>query len=138
MNTENPEQTSNKPYQGLKVLAADDDTVILEFLRKICEILGFQVFTARDGQTAWEIYQSEKPDLVFSDIYMPRMNGIFLLKRIKEHNLDCLVVLITGFSHYKQLVDKGDIVPDGFLTKPFDIKTMVTTIQNLLKERLVT
>lgn len=117
---------------GLKLLIADDDPIILEQLAKMGEMLGFDVQTAANGQEAWEVFKTVWPDLAILDIYMPRMNGLMLMNKIKETKENCLVILITGYSHYKQLVQKNYVKPDGFITKPFSLETIVKEIMKLV------
>jgi len=97
-------------------------------------MLGFEVYAAADGQEAWDIYKLAWPDFVITDIYMPQMNGITLLNRIKEANDLTQVVLITGYSHYKQLIYKDAVKPDGFITKPFNMQKVVTVLLKMVQE----
>ncbi len=131
MNIKSPAQLKDA---GLKLLIADDEPVILEQLAKLGEVLGFEVHTGADGEEAWEVFKTVWPDIAILDIYMPRMNGLMLLNKIKEANDNCITILITGYTHYKQLVHKNYIKPDGFITKPFSLETMVREIVKLATE----
>jgi DNA-binding NtrC family response regulator len=119
---------------GLKLLVADDDEIIRSSLEKMGEMMGFEVHTAADGNEAWETFKLVWPDIAILDIYMPRMNGLMLLAKIKEANDMCPVILITGYTHYKQLVLKNDIKPDGFITKPFSLEKIAKTLVKLVSE----
>ncbi|TKJ42529.1 hypothetical protein CEE37_02245 [candidate division LCP-89 bacterium B3_LCP] len=119
----------------LKLLVADDEPVIQQSLKKVGELLGLEVVTVGDGQEAWDSFGTEMPDLVITDIYMPKMNGLTLLNKIKEGRPDCPVILITGYTHYQQLTrnDNGlKFNPDGFMTKPFELKKVVQEIVKLI------
>jgi DNA-binding NtrC family response regulator len=59
---------------------------------------------------------------------MPKLNGLGLLKKIKMIDEQKPVVLMTGYAHYKQLIEKLDKKPDGFLEKPFDLKKIIEII----------
>lgn len=109
---------------GTKVLIADDEPAQLEHLQKIAEMLGLEVITASDGEQAWEYFKVDSPALVISDIYMPHMNGLELMNKIKEVNEACPVILITGYSHYKN----DAIRADGWVTKPIKVKVLVEMI----------
>ena len=119
---------------GATMLVADDEPVIREHLKKIGEMLGFKVHTAGDGAEAWESYKMLFPNLVILDVYMPHMNGLTLMNKIKELDGSCPVLLITGYSHYKQLVQNNLIKPDGFVSKPFSLQTIVNEILKLVKK----
>ncbi len=67
--------------------------------------------------------------MVISDIYMPYINGLFLLLKIKEARADCPVLLMTGYKHYKQLIVKDELWPDGFIEKPFSVDDMCEKIE---------
>jgi len=118
---------TDNPIQ-LKALLVDDEIHLLDILKQVMEALGIQAFLAEDGEAALKIYRREKPDLIISDIYMPKMNGISLLKEIKAYEPEKPVVLITGYAHYKQLIGSLETGPDGFLEKPFDLSKLIELI----------
>lgn len=127
--------TERIQQSGAKILVADDEPIIREHLKKIGEMLGFKVHTAADGSDAWESYKMLFPDLVVLDIYMPKMNGLTVMNKIKEKDDSCPVLLITGYSHYKQLVQNNQIKPDGFVAKPFSVQTIVNEILKLIQKK---
>jgi len=124
-----------KKYSNLNLLVADDEKQILEVVTKIGEMLGFKVFSAKDGQQAWKLFKTKKPDIVISDIYMPFINGLFLLLKIKEMREDCPVILMTGYAHYKQIIDKDKMRPDGFIQKPFSVEQIYKAIAKTVQQK---
>ena len=82
----------------------------------------FDVVTASDGAEGWNKYLEFSPQVVISDIYMPKKNGLVLLSQIKEHDNNQIVILITGYSHFKQITTYLEPAPDGCLQKPFTAK----------------
>jgi len=122
---------------GAKLLIADDEEVIRESLRRMGEMLGFEVHTAVDGKDAWDTFMATWPDFAILDIYMPQVNGLVLLNKIKEVNAQCQVILITGYMHYKQLAKQSPMKPDGFITKPFSLEDIVARIIKLLPNTVV-
>ena len=119
----------------LKLLVVDDEKIIRTGLGKLGADLGFEVATAEDGQMGWEVFQDFKPDLVVLDIYMPKINGILLMYKIKEADPNCSVVLITGFLHYEQLVRRSKVRPDGFILKPFRLEMISDMLLRLAEKR---
>lgn len=119
----------------MKLLVADDEDIIRNRLKDVGEKLGFNVYAARDGKEGWEIFKTVQPNLAVLDIYMPRMNGLLLMHKIKEHSPDCPVILITGFLHYEQLIQKDRIKPDGFIIKPFHLEKIANMILELLSSK---
>jgi DNA-binding NtrC family response regulator len=128
------DELQKQPYSGRMVLVADDDKVIRASLGRLCESMGFDVIMAKDGAEAWQKYQASFPDLVISDIYMPKVNGLFLLMKIKQADETCPVILITGYQHFIQLLDNDETKPDGFITKPFNMEAILKVISNVAKE----
>ncbi|MFH1863210.1 MAG: response regulator, partial [bacterium] len=104
-------------------------------LKELGEKLGFSVLAARDGLEAWEMFRKWQPDLVAIDIYMPRMNGLTVFHKIKEISPATPVIMITGFLHYEQLIQKDRLKPDGFLTKPFRMDDIANMMLNLVCNR---
>lgn len=114
------------------VLVVDDERGVRDTLAEALAVYGFEVLTAADGQEAWEIFQEKDPALVISDIYMPRMNGLMLLKQIKEVSPQRAVILATGYHHYKQLIETNSHPPDGFVNKPFRIEALYEAIARVI------
>jgi YesN/AraC family two-component response regulator len=127
--TQTPVQTQEqKPI----LLIADDEEIIRVRLKEMSIMLGFEAYTAKDGAEAWELFLKHRPDVVILDIYMPRMNGLLVMQKIKETIATCPVILITGFMHFEQLVQKNEIKPDGFITKPFNLNTVINALLKLV------
>ncbi|UCE24740.1 MAG: response regulator [Candidatus Zixiibacteriota bacterium] len=105
---------------GMKaILIVDDDPMIRKLLKKIVEREGYRSIEAESSEQALEVFDPDKIGLVISDIEMPGMNGLELLKAIKEKNPRIPVFIITGRSHK---YDKHDVIEsgaDGYISKPF-------------------
>lgn len=109
-------------------LLVDDDLGFLDSLEAMVQKLGFDTITAKDGQDGWEKYEQYAPGLVITDIYMPKKNGMVLLSQIKETNFDQVVIVITGYAHYKRMVQSLKAPPDGYLSKPFSMEDLYKSI----------
>ena len=79
-----------------KILVIDDEKATLSMFRLFLEAYGYRVLTAQDGASGLEIFKSEKPPVVLTDIKMPGMDGLEILKKIKEINPKTEVIVITG------------------------------------------
>lgn len=113
-------------------LLVDDELPVLEFLDDCMHQIGMDTILARDGEEAWQLFLQNQPPLVITDIYMPKKNGIILLRQIKRQFPDTLVILITGHPVSKGFQKFGTIPPDAFLEKPFDLETLLKSIQKAL------
>jgi YesN/AraC family two-component response regulator len=132
------DSTEKTVEKKLKVLIADDEEIIRNRLMELGEKLGFEVYTAQDGVEGWDVFRETNPDLAILDIYMPRMNGLLLMHKVKELAPEVPVILITGFLHYEQLIQKDRIKPDGFIIKPFHLEKIANLMLELVETRIPT
>lgn len=119
---------------GISVLVVDDQDCIVDLLTDIVEQLGFKTVRAYDGQDALERFNSGDVQLVITDIKMPRMDGIELMKQIKQIRADVPVIAITGFGAADsegELLDEG---MDAYLEKPFHVARIEDTICSVLRK----
>jgi DNA-binding response OmpR family regulator len=106
----------------LTVLVIDDDPVILELLRVNFEIEGFDVICASDGEEGFLRAQADQPDIVISDIMMPRRDGLQLLTDLKgdPSTADLPVILLSAKAQKTEVQQGLDLGADDYITKPFD------------------
>ena len=106
----------------MTVLVIDDDPVILELLRVNFEIEGFDVICAADGEEGLHRAQADHPDVVISDIMMPRRDGLQLLSDLKgDPQTEGLPVILLSAKAQRAEVQQGlDLGADDYITKPFD------------------
>jgi len=102
-----------------KILIVDDEVIIRESLRDWLSDVGHQVLTAENGLQALEIIEREKPGIVFADLVMPGMDGIELLKRIKEISSDIDVVIITAYGSIPTAINAMREGAYDYIEKPF-------------------
>ena len=118
-----------------RLLVVDDNAQIRYCLSSLGEELGLDIATAEDGEEAVSVFRKYEPDVVILDIYMPRMNGILAMHKMKEIDPDCPIILITGFGHYQQLIQHKKVQPDGFILKPFQTQVITSQVLKLLQRR---
>ena len=109
----------------VKAVVVDDEKGIVDLLSRILERIGVETIKAYDGEAALELIQKDKPDIVFSDIYMPKLNGLALLKKLKALDKKMPVIIFTGYEHYKQMTEMLEVKPDNFLSKPLDVREII-------------
>lgn len=132
-NSDTARQQIRKKYT---LLIADDDDEITSYLAGYFESL-YKIIICRDGKEALDTISSSVPDIVLADVMMPRMDGITLLKKIKQniHTNHIPVVLLTALSGDDHNIEGLSCGADAYLTKPFNIDIVTSTIDNLLKGR---
>jgi diguanylate cyclase (GGDEF)-like protein len=117
------------------ILVVDDDELVRKTLSVLVSSLGYHCDLASDGFEAVEILKSKKFDLVLSDIIMPNMDGIELLKYIIRHHSDTDVIIATG---YNERTSYADVIKAGaidFIKKPIDQAELEAKLARALRER---
>jgi len=114
-----------------KIMVVDDEENIRFLYKEELEDEGFSVELAKNGEEALEKLPDFKPDLITLDIKMPGMNGIEVLKRIREQDRELPIVLCSAYGEYKQ--DFTTWASDAYVVKCADLTELKTTIRRLLK-----
>ncbi len=117
-----------------KVLVIDDDPVIVQLLRVNFEIEGFEVVSAADGKEGFERAQAERPDLVLSDIMMPRTDGLQLLAQLKAHaaTRHLPVILLSAKAQNAEVQQGLEAGAEDYVTKPFDPLELIDRVNAVL------
>lgn len=118
-----------------KVLVIDDDIQVREALQTLLERNHYSVSTASSGSAGLKQVRESDPDLVLSDIMMPEMDGVEMLKRLKKMVPDLPVVLMTGYSSIEGAVKAIRHGADEYLTKPLDHVEVLHVIEKAQKQQ---
>lgn len=129
-------QVVDKTGNKMSVLIVEDHDYLREFLKSAMQD-SFNIYLAEDGEEAWEIVQKENPDLIVSDIMMPKMDGFELCEKVKSNFLTAHipVILLTALAGKAQQMRGLGLGADDYLTKPFDVTLLQQRIKSLLKNR---
>lgn len=117
------------------VLIVDDEPSILQSLSGLLYDEGFEVITATNGYEALKIIDSESPDLVLLDIWMPGIDGIETLKEIKKNNAFIQVIIISGHGTIETAVKATKLGAFDLIEKPLSIDKVIVAINNALNFR---
>ena len=118
-----------------QILLVDDEPGILKVLGISLADRGYRVLTADNGEEALQIFRNARPDLVLTDIKMPGMDGIELLKRMKQESPDAEVIMITGHGDMELAVQSLKHEASDFITKPIHDDALDIALRRAL-ERL--
>jgi two-component system response regulator PilR (NtrC family) len=126
-----------------RVLVVDDEENIREVLSNYLENMNYDVVTAVDGQDALNKYEKGEFDLIISDLLMPKVDGLELLKQIRIIDKDIIFLMITGYPSIETAVDAIKKGAYDYITKPFHMEDVKLRIERAfekqsLKERLRT
>ncbi|PLX89800.1 MAG: Fis family transcriptional regulator [Desulfuromonas sp.] len=116
-----------------RILVVDDEASMRELLVIMLRREGYHVEEAEDGGVALKKLQSDTFDLIISDIKMPRVTGIELLRRIREQDLDIVVMMITAFSTTEEAVEAMKLGAYDYITKPFKNDEIRLVVRNALE-----
>jgi two-component system alkaline phosphatase synthesis response regulator PhoP len=115
-----------------KILVIDDEQSILDLARAYLEPEGYQVLTATDGNSGYDLARSLQPDLVVLDIMLPGMDGIELLARLRRES-DVYVILLTARTEETDKIVGLSVGADDYVTKPFSPRELVARIKAALR-----
>jgi CheY-like chemotaxis protein len=121
-----------------KILVVEDEFGLQETLRDVFRMEGYDVRVAVDGDKGYQAFLKFKPDLVFTDVVMPGMSGIELVRKIREEHPRIKVIYISGFFGLRNL--KRDLQEDvsryGYpcLSKPFKVSAMLELVEEYLQD----
>lgn len=118
-----------------RILVVDDEESIREFLEIMLKKEGYEITLAEDGQKAKDLLTKKTFDMIISDLQMPHVTGIELLKHVKESYPDTVFMLITAFGTTETAVEAMKMGAYDYLTKPFKIDEVRLNIQNALRSR---
>jgi DNA-binding response OmpR family regulator len=112
------------------ILVIDDDSGVREFLGTILDEAGYRVLTAGDGDQGLEIFRDKKPDLVITDIVMPRKGGIETIIEMRRVRLDANIIAISGGSREEPDVLRVALLLGAcdVLAKPFGAQDLLTHV----------
>lgn len=113
----------------MKILVVDDEKNILKLYKAELEDENYTVVTANSGAEALEIFSKEIPDLVTLDILMPDMDGIHVLRLMKEKNPRIPIIMLTAYDYRD---DFSVWVADAYVVKSSDLTSLKNTINQLL------
>ncbi len=118
-----------------KILLVDDEAGFAELLRDLLEMDNYEVVTAENGEEGLEKLKTFAPDVIISDVVMPRMSGFEMFKQVKAspETSSLPFLFITGFQDERVLSEARKLGVFGILRKPIDIEQIESRIKELSK-----
>ena len=114
------------------ILIVDDQPGIRMLLKEVFAMEGFRTLTAGSGKEAMAVFDRERPDLVLLDMKIPGMDGIEILKRMKQECERVQVVMMTAYGELDLMEEAKTWGAVRHFTKPFDVFELRETVKNLL------
>lgn len=116
----------------MKIMVVDDEKNILKLYKAELEDEGYTVVTANSGREALDIYEYEEPDIVTLDIMMPEMDGIQVLRQIKQKTPEIPIIMLTAYDYRD---DFSVWVSDAYVVKSSDLTQLKATIRQILEKK---
>lgn len=121
----------------LKLLYAEDDIKLQTQYGKFFETLFSKVFICSDGEEAYEYYQYYNPDIIVTDINMPKINGLEFAKKVRQENKETKIIMLTSYSDKEKLLEAITLNLVEYLIKPVKLSKLKETLELCANEILV-
>ncbi|MEZ4765107.1 MAG: sigma-54 dependent transcriptional regulator, partial [Calditrichia bacterium] len=118
-----------------KVLVVDDESEALDLMEELFVKNGYETITAEDGEQALESVHEHSPDIIVSDIIMPKMDGMELLERVRKDFPDIAVIMVTAHGTIETAVEAMKMGAKDYILKPFRLDEVLTKVHNLARMR---
>ncbi|HEY9187473.1 MAG TPA: sigma-54 dependent transcriptional regulator [Bacteroidota bacterium] len=117
----------------MKILIIEDEKITRISLSNTLRKEGFEVYSAEDGEEGLNIYKKEYPEIVITDLRLPKISGIDILTYIKSQPNNCNVILITAHATVETAVQALKLGAYDYLTKPFSLEKLISILRNIRK-----
>jgi response regulator RpfG family c-di-GMP phosphodiesterase len=117
------------------VLLVDDDTQVREVLQQIFESAGYECMTAASGAEALAIFRVSRPPLTVTDLRMPGMDGVSVLRALRQLDPDAAVMVLTGAPEVKAAIESLKLGADDFIVKPVNVDELLIAAERALERR---
>lgn len=115
------------------ILVVEDDAVLNKMICAKLKAQDYTVYQAYDGEEALDLLDKEYVDLIISDIMMPKMDGITLIRELREADYNMPVLIITAKDQMEDMEEGFNAGSDDYMVKPINLKEMVLRVQALLR-----
>lgn len=119
----------------MKILVIDDEKPTLSMFNLFLAAYGYEVFIAENGEKGLKLFNDQAPDIVFTDIKMPGIDGLEVLKRIRETKIPTQVIIITGHGDMEKAVEALDLDASDFINKPVERQALNAALSRAEKRQ---
>ena len=117
----------------MNLLVVEDDKMIREGICEFLSEFGYKTYQAEDGKQAISIFENNEINLAILDIQLPYINGLDVLKKIRETS-DIPAIMLTAFSDEEYKINAFTSLADGYIEKPFSLPVLKVRIESLIKK----
>ncbi|WP_430882700.1 Na-translocating system protein MpsC family protein [Fusibacter sp. JL216-2] len=120
--------------RNVRVLYVEDDEVTQIIVRQMLKSMVGKVYTASDGVEGLKMYEKHKPDLVITDLIMPEMDGLELIKRIRKFDSECGLLITTEINELNRILKSIEIGIDQYMVKPIEKNDLEEALQGVIRK----
>jgi DNA-binding response OmpR family regulator len=125
------EEIMNK-FQDFSILYVEDDDGVRAINLRILKRLFKETFEARNGEEGFNLYLEKKPNIILTDIKMPKLNGIELAQKIRENDNETKIIISTAFSEAKYLLEAVELNLERYLIKPLTKRNLIPALEKAI------
>lgn len=118
---------------NISVLFVEDEKVLRIIYQKILQHYVEEIYLAEDGEEGLELYHQHHPDLIISDIQLPRINGLEMIEEIRKRDEETKIIIISAYSEASYFIDAIKLQVNGFLLKPIERESLLQQVRNISK-----
>jgi CheY-like chemotaxis protein len=115
-----------------RILYVDDEEALRELVQTHLSLEGYEIATAGDGHEAIELLTKNTYDLVLLDLHMPGIDGLGVLRHLKEHKIALRMIVLSGDTHPAVLDECARLGVEDYLIKPYNFHELMSTIDRVL------
>ncbi|EJO5349135.1 DUF2294 family protein [Clostridium botulinum] len=119
---------------NVKILYVEDEAITKIIVKKILKKNSGKLYVAENGQEGFELFKVYRPDIVITDLRMPIMDGIDMIKKIRDYDQECGIIINTEVDDIEYIIKSVDIGIDKYLVKPIEKEEIIEAIKNVLKK----
>ena len=122
-----------KLLKEVSILYVEDEEEIRDEVAQVLSLLSNKVITANDGDEAYKIFCEIKPQMIITDIEMPRTNGIEFAKKVREKDLQVPIIMFTAYTNTDYLLPAANLNIQAYLVKPLESKSLREALYNVVE-----
>lgn len=126
-------KTSNI-IDDISILIAEDESELREYLKEYLELFFENIFIAKNGKEAYEIYLQKRPDIIISDINMPNLDGLSMVKKIRETDSETHIIIMSAHSDRDKLLKAVELGLVTYLIKPINSQKLKDILLELTQK----
>lgn len=127
-----------KELKNIPILCVEDEDGIRKVIVDTLKYYFDEVYEARDGNEAYELYMDYKPKIILTDIQMKNCDGVELVKKIRKNDSKTAIMMLTAYSNEEYLIDLINLNINHFILKPLNLKKLNEALLKYLKKNLET